>query len=53
MTMTIADKTIPVTGANRGIGRVLLAEAGRRGARRGGTPIPAASRAGAGDHLLR
>ena len=32
--MTIADKTVLVTGANRGIGRALVADALRRGARR-------------------
>jgi NAD(P)-dependent dehydrogenase (short-subunit alcohol dehydrogenase family) len=32
--MTIADKTILVTGANRGIGQALVAEALNRGARR-------------------
>ena len=32
--MTIADETILVTGANRGIGQALVAEALRRGARR-------------------
>ncbi len=32
--MTIKDKTILVTGANRGIGQALAAEALARGARR-------------------
>ena len=32
--MTIADKTFLVTGANRGIGRALVAEALSRGAAR-------------------
>jgi NAD(P)-dependent dehydrogenase (short-subunit alcohol dehydrogenase family) len=32
--MTIADRTVLVTGANRGIGRALVADALRRGARR-------------------
>jgi NAD(P)-dependent dehydrogenase (short-subunit alcohol dehydrogenase family) len=32
--MSIAEKTILVTGANRGIGRALVEEALRRGARR-------------------
>jgi NAD(P)-dependent dehydrogenase (short-subunit alcohol dehydrogenase family) len=32
--MTIADKTVLVTGANRGIGRALVADALRRGTRR-------------------
>jgi len=32
--MNIANKTILVTGANRGIGRALLEEALRRGARK-------------------
>ncbi|MGD0609220.1 MAG: SDR family NAD(P)-dependent oxidoreductase [Streptosporangiaceae bacterium] len=42
--MTIADKTILVTGANRGIGQALVAEALRRGARRvyAGTRVPLA-----------
>ena len=32
--MTIADETVLVTGANRGIGRALVADALRRGAKR-------------------
>ena len=32
--MAIADKTVLVTGANRGIGQALVADALRRGARR-------------------
>jgi NAD(P)-dependent dehydrogenase (short-subunit alcohol dehydrogenase family) len=32
--MTIADKTVPVTGANRGIGQALVADALRRGTKR-------------------
>ena len=32
--MTIADRAVLVTGANRGIGRALVEEALRRGARR-------------------
>jgi NAD(P)-dependent dehydrogenase (short-subunit alcohol dehydrogenase family) len=40
--MTIADKTVLVTGANRGLGRALVEEALRRGARRvyAGTRTP-------------
>jgi NAD(P)-dependent dehydrogenase (short-subunit alcohol dehydrogenase family) len=38
--MTVADKTVLVTGANRGIGRALVEEASA-GARAGCTPAPA------------
>src|SRR3989442_14430252 len=42
--MTIADRAVLVTGANRGIGQALVEEALRRGARRGdaGTRQPLA-----------
>jgi NAD(P)-dependent dehydrogenase (short-subunit alcohol dehydrogenase family) len=40
--MTIADKTVLVTGANRGIGQALVADALRRGARRCMPHAPAA-----------
>ena len=42
--MAIADKTVLVTGANRGIGQALVADALRRGARRvyAGTRVPLA-----------
>jgi NAD(P)-dependent dehydrogenase (short-subunit alcohol dehydrogenase family) len=38
--VTVADKTVLVTGANRGIGRALVEEALGRG-RSGCTPAPA------------
>ena len=34
MSLAIADKTVLVTGANRGLGRMLVEEALRRGAKR-------------------
>ena len=34
LTMTIADRAVLVTGANRGIGQALVEEALRRGAKR-------------------
>jgi NAD(P)-dependent dehydrogenase (short-subunit alcohol dehydrogenase family) len=37
--MTIADKAMAVTGANRGIGQTLVAEAPSK-AKRGWTPAP-------------
>jgi NAD(P)-dependent dehydrogenase (short-subunit alcohol dehydrogenase family) len=40
--MTIADRAVLVTGANRGIGQALVAEALRSGARRAGTRQPLA-----------
>ncbi|HEX6015340.1 MAG TPA: SDR family NAD(P)-dependent oxidoreductase, partial [Geminicoccaceae bacterium] len=42
--MAIADQTVLVTGANRGIGQALVADALRRGAKRvyGGTRQPLA-----------
>ena len=47
--MTIADRAVLVTGANRGIGQALVEEALRRGAKQGsaGTRHPLATWMGA------
>ena len=47
--MTIADRAVLVTGANRGIGRALVEEALSRGAKRvyAGTRRPSPTRTGA------
>jgi NAD(P)-dependent dehydrogenase (short-subunit alcohol dehydrogenase family) len=50
--MTVADKTVLVTGASRGIGRALAAEALARNAR-SDQGIGAAARTGGGRRAVR